>query len=188
MRYRYNTDFASGARPYAEHRVRIHSGDVLAFQHNQLGWGLRDLQVRLISLFEHSDIVHTGTAVWLNGRLFVLEAVVPYPRIAMLSNCDNFYHMPIAAPWSRATQDRAFALLGKHEEEYSRLEAVKAAFRDDDVEHENGRWQCAKLTWTLAKWDGIRLGDQLVPSEVAAAALWRAGREATTFVVQRSSL
>jgi hypothetical protein len=103
----------------------------------------------------------------------------------MLSNCDDFYHIPLRAPWSHATQDRAFSILGRPDEEYSRLEAVRAAFADDDVQQENGRWECAKLTWMLAKWDGIVLGNHLIPSELAAAAAWRAGTGAVTFVSQK---
>lgn len=57
--------------PYAEVRSQIQNGDAFLFEREG---GLLDLAGGAISWWTRSKYVHVGMAIWLEGRLFVLEA------------------------------------------------------------------------------------------------------------------
>lgn len=57
--------------PYSEARSQIQNGDAFLFEREG---GLFDLAGGAISWWTRSKYVHVGMAIWLEGRLFVLEA------------------------------------------------------------------------------------------------------------------
>jgi len=173
---------------YDSFRPQIKSGDLLGFQHNQLGWGIEDIQVRIVGFFEKSDIVHAGTACWLNGRLFVLEAVSPYPRIALLSNRYDFYHLPLSAPWAQSTQDFGFSLLGNDAIKYSRAAAIAAGLHKlPPPTKYTTKWECAQLSWMIAHFDGIDLGPDLTPDGLMAYAGKSLGLDPTLVLQEKDN-
>lgn len=158
---------------YAAVRPLIRSGDLLAWSHRApmfASW--RDFKIGLVRLFMRSEYSHVGTAFVMGGRVWVIEAVTPHPRIIPLSNALPFYWVPLGAPWKPATETRALALIGKERIEYSQAEAVRGALGTlhpgtDDL------WMCAEMAWCIALWDGVVLGADITPSGLLRAALER---------------
>ncbi|MBU0592454.1 MAG: hypothetical protein KKH74_01825 [Gammaproteobacteria bacterium] len=161
---------------YAAARPLIRSGDLLAWTHH--GWrSWYDIKIQIVRLWQRSEYAHIGTAFVMGGRVWVIEAVTPHPRIIPLSNALPFYWVPLGAPWSAATETQALSIIGKERAVYSQVEAIRGALGTlqpgtDDL------WQCAELAWCIAKWDGIELGNDITPSGLVEAALEMGARVA----------
>ena len=122
---------------YADARLRIKSGDVLAFSHRPIrSW--YDLQIAIVRAFTRSEYSHVGIAYRLAGRVFILEAVSSGIRIYPLSRCGAFYWIP-RLRMTVAEEVEALLHVGAP---YSKWEALKAFFgKSDDT---NDQWQCSE--------------------------------------------
>jgi hypothetical protein len=148
---------------YTDIRPRIKSGDLLAWSHIGLGsW--HDLKIWLVRLFMRSEYSHVGTAWVVGDRVFVIEAVMPLVRIFPLSLLGNFYHLSMDAPWKPKTEVLALSLVGH---KYSQLQAMQSPFSKPPADN---LWECAELAASIAKSDGIDLGQVYTPSAVILAA------------------
>lgn len=158
---------------YAAVRPSIRSGDLLAWSHRvSMFASWHDFKIGLVRIFTRSEYSHVGTAFVMGGRVWVIEAVAPHPRIVPLSNALPFYWIPLDAPWLPETETRALSLIGKYRNVYSQIEAARGALGTlqpgkDDL------WMCAELAWCIAAWDGIDLGKDITPSGLVSSALSR---------------
>lgn len=148
---------------YSEIRSQIKSGDLLAWSHIGIkSW--HDFKIWLVRLFMRSEYSHVGTAWVIGERVFVIEAVMPLVRIYPLSSLGDFYHLPLNAPWKQETEALALSRVGHA---YSQLQAMQAPFGKPP---EDNLWECAELAASIAKADGIDLGEVYTPSAVVLAA------------------
>lgn len=158
---------------YGEARPYIRSGDLLFWTHR--GWGSwYDIKVQAVRMWQRSEYSHVATAVMMAERVWVLEAVMPVPRVVPLSNLLPCWWIPMHAPWRKTTEVEAFSIIGKPRAEYSQWQAIKGGLGllhpgDDDL------WMCAELTWCVAHWDDIELGAKITPSALSDAAQRRPG-------------
>lgn len=155
--------------PTARHLIR--SGDLLAFTHRPW-WPWRDFKTQMVRVFTRSEYSHVGTAWRMGGRAWIIEAVMPRPRIVPLSMVVPAYWLPLDAPWSRDTERVAMSVIGRERSEYSQWQAMAGGLGTlrpgtDDL------WMCAELAWCLARNDGIDLGETITPSGLVQAALER---------------
>jgi hypothetical protein len=100
----------------------------------------------------------------VGNRVFVIEAVMPLVRIFPLSALGDFYHLSMNAPWMPATEALALSRVGH---KYSQLQAIQAPFSKPPVD---SLWECAELAASIAKSDGIDLGEVFTPGAVVLAA------------------
>ena len=134
---------------YAEMRDRIKTGDVLAWSEGGPWTSWRNVQLNLVRMGTMSDFNHVGLAYCIGGRVFVVEAVVPYIRIYPLSRELPFFWIPTPYVFDLAAETTMLEKVGLP---YSKWEAVKALFTTDT---DGGKaWECAKLVnRTLMQFD-----------------------------------
>lgn len=148
---------------YITYRQSIKSGDLLAWSHR--GWSSwHDFKIQFVRFFTQSEYSHVGLAIWLGGRLFVLEAVEPMVRIYPLGKLGDFYHTPLEMNWTSEIEEYACNHIG---EDYKQLHAILAYFKElekGDVS------ECAALVKDIAMHAGIYLGDRDTPTSVLKAA------------------
>lgn len=148
---------------YSAVRPTIKSGDLLAWSHR--GWGSwHDFKIQLVRCFTQSEYSHVAVAWVIGGRVFALEAVQPLVRIYPLSKLGDFYHLPMAADWSPATEEFALAHVG---EPYSQLQAMAAFF--GPLTHD-GLWECAEYASAVLQLAGVDLGPLATPTAVVREA------------------
>lgn len=152
-------------------RGRIRSGDLLLWTHRSWGsW--YDIKVQAVRVFTRSRYAHVATAFVFADRVWVLEAVQPYPRMVPLSNLLPAYWLPLRAPWMAETEKFALSLIGKPKAIYSEREAVRG-FLGKVKPGEDDNWMCAEMAWCIAGSDGIVLGNDITPAGLEQAALER---------------
>lgn len=127
-------------RRYSDIRESIKTGDVLAWSEGGSWNSWRNIQLNLIKLVTQSRYNHVGIAYVVGGRVFVVEAVVPFIRIFPLSRLTPFYLLSTNFNINRDTEESLLAKVGLP---YSKWEAIKSVFTKDT----NGQevWECAKL-------------------------------------------
>ena len=144
---------------YNEYRSKIKSGDLLAWSHR--GWkSIHDIKIQLVRMFTQSEYSHVGVAWVVGERVFVIEAVEPCVRIFPLSKLGSFYHIPLNAPWSASTEEKALSYVGA---EYKQLQAIKAFFKPLGKGNVS---ECAALVLTILEHDGIILENRATPDAV----------------------
>ena len=153
---------------YQDARPLIRSGDVLAWSHRGIrSW--HDLKIWFVRLFTRSEYSHVGLAWVTDGRVFVIEAVMPLVRVYPLSKLldHGCFWIPSKAPWKATTEEYAMACVG---DVYSQIQAMEAPF---EMPPADKLWECAELAASILKMDGIDLGTVYTPSAVVQAALER---------------
>ena len=127
-------------KKYSEIRDKIETGDVLAWSKSGPWTNWHNIQIGIVRMGTMSEYNHVGMAYVLQGRVFVVEAVVPMIRIYPLSKELPFYW--IKTPF-RLNDEHEAKLLNRVGLPYSKWEAIKSAFSKDT----NGQshWECAKL-------------------------------------------
>jgi hypothetical protein len=152
---------------YAEKRLDIKSGDLLAFSHGDWKtWS--GIKTEIVRIFTRSTYSHVGIA-WVveckhSRRVFVLEAVKPYLRIFPLSQSGDFYHLEMPVEWNPEAEEFAISNIGM---EYSERKAMEAFFRklpNGDVT------ECAAFVREVYKLMNIDLGEMSRPDTVIHAA------------------
>jgi len=140
-------------------RTRVRDGDLLA-------WKWRLMQQRF-GVVPWDCFTHVAQALWVDGRLCVLEAVMPRVRLVPLSMYTGLstYWVPLHAAWGPAQRAYAMEQLG---DRYSLRDCAVGLWGmpvDDDVE------QCAEMSIRLARQAGVDLGDRATPPSVVRAAI-----------------
>jgi hypothetical protein len=125
---------------YSELRETIQTGDLLAWSEGGKWNSWRNIQLNLVRMGTMSDYNHVGVAYVVSGRVFVVEAVVPYVRIYPLSKLLPFYYIRTNFRTTDATEEKLLQYIGTP---YSKWEAIKAAFTKDT--NNTKVMQCAKL-------------------------------------------
>ncbi len=148
---------------YTDYRKKIKSGDLLAWSHR--GWRTwHDIKIQLMRMFTQSEYSHVGTAWVVAGRVLVIEAVEPKLRLYPLSRLGSFFHIPLKAEWSKATEEKALEHIGK---DYKQLQAIRAYFEPLGKDNVS---ECAALAINIAAADNIDLGDRATPDAVVRQA------------------
>ena len=151
---------------YLDYRENIVSGDLLAWTHH--GWNSwYNFQIQMVRAFTQSEYSHVGIAWVTSGRVFVLEAVVPYVRIYPLSKCESFYYIGMHKELSKEAEEFALSQVG---EPYSKLMCLKA-FYNMLGKGDMGGWQCAKFANEILTVNGIDYGTAFEPTTLVQAAL-----------------
>jgi len=140
-------------------RSRIKDGDLLA-------WKWRWVQ-RRFGVMPWDCFTHVGQALWVDGRLCVLEAVMPRVQLVPLSMYSGLatYWVPLHANYTPACRAYAMEQLG---DSYSLRDCAVGLWGmpvDDNME------QCAELSIRLAHKAGVDLGDRATPPSVVRAAI-----------------
>lgn len=166
---------------YTDFRENIVSGDLLAWTHK--GWNSwYNFQIQMVRAFTQSEYAHVGIAWVAAGRVFVLEAVVPFVRIYPLSMCENFYYLGMHKELSPEAEEFALSQIG---ELYSKRMCFKAFFgmvKGGD----SGKWQCAKYANEVLKANGIDYGNAFTPNTLVQAAL-NDGKELLYLITQEKA-
>lgn len=125
---------------YNDVRDYIKTGDLLAWSEGGTWNTWRNWQLNLVRMGTMSDYNHVGIAYVADGRVFVVEAVVPEVRIYPLSKLLPFRYIRTPFTFSEENTNILLSHVGKP---YSKLEAIKAAFTKDT--NNDKVVQCAKL-------------------------------------------
>lgn len=148
---------------YKDIRHTIRSGDLLAWSHK--GWkSWHDIKIQIVRFFLQTEYSHVGVSWVVGERVFVIEAVEPCVRIYPLSKLGDFYWLPLKAPWSQSTEEKALSYVGA---EYKQLDAIKAFFKPFGKGKTS---ECAALVMTILDHDGIDLGNWATPDAVTLQA------------------
>lgn len=146
---------------YSEVRELMESGDVFATSHYD--WESReDLEIQIVRFFTQSEFAHVGIVVVDDGRVWLLEAVMPEVRKIPLSELKGkFYWIPMKKPLSLEATKFALSLEGM---EYSKLEAMRGYFDIND--ESDDKTQCAEVVRIVRNKDGIILNGRATPTSV----------------------
>lgn len=150
---------------YSDHRSTIETGDLLVWSSNgtiSLGNSVSAL-IRIATTSEYS---HVGIALWLFGRLFVLEAAQPCIRLVPVSSKEEFYHIPMHLEWSQEYYDWLADKIGLP---YSIRDAccgyLGIVLADDN------RYQCVELVNKFYKFVGKDFGEIYRPDRFVKTVL-----------------
>jgi hypothetical protein len=124
---------------YSNIRSTIKTGDLIAFSGGNFST-VYELKVSLVRAFTRSEFSHIGVAWVTEGRVFLLDAVIPKIRIFPLSLDLPGYLIRMPNQLSKDATEYALSLIGQP---YSNLEAIKA-FLNNVKNGENGVWECAE--------------------------------------------
>lgn len=147
-------------------RTEINSGDLLVWSKDTRGRGKSSFFLNLVRLMTRSEYAHTAIAWRIDGRLFAVDATIPYVRLMPITNKDEFYHIPMNVAWDKNCEK---FLLDKIGLSYSFLDGLRA-FLGKTVQ-ENDDWQCAELCTYFYREVGIELGEAYTPSKVVKSAM-----------------
>lgn len=126
---------------YADARDSIQTGDIFAQTHT--GWGSRgDIESQIVRIFTRSEFSHCGIFWVFGGRVFVIEAVVPFVRIVPVSLFPSFYWLPMNKPLNEVALEYLLSLVGWGV--YGKWEAVRGFL---GWNNKNNRIvQCSEIT------------------------------------------
>lgn len=151
---------------YEEVRIRIRSGDLLAWSHRTPWYrSWHDFKIAMVRMFTMSEFSHVGVAWRVGGRVMVIEAVQPSVRIIPLSKTGEFYWVPVPAQFTDDVLEFALSKVG---EPYSQLQAMEALFR---LPSDDNKWECAELSRSILARAGVDLGDVATPTAVVHKAM-----------------
>jgi hypothetical protein len=124
---------------YTDVRPDIKTGDVLSWSEGDWkSW--KGIQLNLVRMFTRSTYNHVAVAYVVGGRVFVVEAVVPYIRIYPLSKVLPCYISKIPFEATEEMEERMLELVGLP---YSKWEAIKSLFTTST--NSESVWECSKL-------------------------------------------
>lgn len=151
---------------YESARPNLKSGDLVAFTH--IDWKtLNDFEIHGVRIATQSEYSHVGIIWNFAGRIFLIEAVVPFVRIIPLSLCGGFFHIGMGKELSDEALEFALAQIG---EKYSKWMAIKAFF-GKVLQKDMNKWECAKLACDILRSNGIDYGSAYRPDTLVQAAL-----------------
>lgn len=125
---------------YNQIRAAIKTGDLIAWSEGGSWTSWRNIQLNLIRMGTMSDWNHVGIAYVADGRVFVVEAVIPEVRIYPLSKLLPFTFIHTPFMFDDIATDRMLKWVGT---KYSKWEAIKAPFTRQT--NNDKAMQCAKL-------------------------------------------
>lgn len=153
---------------YKEVRSEIQSGDLLLWSTDDTTF-LSSIFTRIVRLLTVSDYSHTAIAWVLEGRAYAVDATIPKIKLTLLSECEDFYHIPIKLNLTPLTHTQLTnyikeTYLGKS---YSILDGIRGYL--GYTNESNDRWQCAELCHNFYEQVGIDLGNAYTPSKLIRA-------------------
>lgn len=125
---------------YEEIRSKIKTGDLLVWSESGSWFTSRGFQLNMVRVGTMSTYNHVGIAYVVGGRVFVVEAVVPYVRIYPLSKLLPFELISLPFTATEKTEENLLKYVGVP---YSKWEAIKAAFTKNT--NNDKVIQCSKL-------------------------------------------
>lgn len=125
---------------YSELRNTIKTGDILIWSSGGKWDSWRNIQLNLVKMMTMSTFNHIALAYVIGGRVFVIEAVVPYIRIFPLSRELPCYYIKTNFNFTEYNEEFMLSKIGL---EYSKWEAIKALFTSNT--NNPNKYQCAKL-------------------------------------------
>lgn len=156
----------SPSAPYGWMRPSFKSGDLIAQSHGDWkSWqGIQVIGVRAFTLstYSHVGVIEVDET---DGRVYLIEAVVPEIRRIPLSQAGSFYHLPLPVVWTPETTEFAHAQIGKP---YSKWDAIRAYFGPLP---EGTVSECAALTREILLRASVDLGRISRPDTVVQRAL-----------------
>lgn len=146
---------------YAEARDLMQSGDVYATSHEGLqtreDWEVMGVRAATLSEFSHCGIIVAD-----EGRVWLMEAVVPCVRkIAVSEIQGKFYWIPMRRPLSPEATTFALSLEGMI---YSKKEAIFGFFDMND--ETDSKTQCAEVVRMVRNRDKKILHGKATPASV----------------------
>lgn len=143
---------------YADYRDSIRSGDLLIWSGDNYSVTSNAI-LTTIRVLTASDYAHVGIAIRILGRLFVVEATMPNIRLALVSDKEEFYHVPMDVTWTHECEDYLFSKLGLP---YSILDDIRAYF--GFITASDNKYQCAELTREFyVKCCNLIISDNYIP-------------------------
>ncbi len=144
---------------YAQYRKNIQNGDLLIWSSDKSSLMSR-MYLYIIRLFTLSSYAHIGIALWVNGRLCVVEASQPVVKVIPISLANNFYHIKMNLQISSG--DISW-LMSKVGQKYSMVKAIKSYFKLP-LELDS-TWQCVQLVSEFYKKYNLIVDDSYIPSQ-----------------------
>lgn len=145
---------------YIDQRENIQSGDLLVWSTDGSSLISKTL-LNIIRFLTSSEYAHVGIAIRIFGRLFVLEATLPVIRLALVSDKEEFYHIPMNVSWSEDCISYLFSKLGL---KYSIMDDIRAYF--GIVAEADDKYQCAELAVEFYKLFLMDYGNVFTPSKL----------------------
>lgn len=146
---------------YSDIRLKIKSGDLLAWTHKSWGsWN--DWQIQFVRFFTQSEYSHVGLAYVIGSRIFVLEAVGSGVRMVPLSANIPFFLIQTGMRWNDRVEDLAVSKLG---EKYSKWAAIKSFFIKIKP-GEDRDWECAEYAMFIMQEAGFPIDCHCTPTDV----------------------
>ena len=146
---------------YRAQRPRVRAGDLIA----QSIKDIKTLAIRVgtASTYSHVGVIDVDEE---DGRVYVIEAVKPYAHRVPLSTIGSFYHLPLRARWTHATD----VFVARHVlgTKYSEWDAIKAYFAPLPAGTVS---QCAALAREVLIRAGVDLGTLSRPDSIVQVAL-----------------
>jgi hypothetical protein len=124
---------------YSEYRNNIKNGDLLVWSPGKIR-SFTDFYLKMVGVLLRTKYVHTGIALWTNDRLFSFEANIPTVKLALLSDKNNFYHIPLDLDWKDKYTEFAYKELGKR---YDLIDLIKFLV---GIRNDEDSWYCSELT------------------------------------------
>lgn len=173
---------------YEDIRSQIKSGHVLALHHEFVAsW--YGLQIAAVQAFT-GPIAHVGLLHVADGRVWLLESVVPCVRYSPLTNVagEGFYWFSINTPMSVAESEFAFSKVGVGDPQYGTYSKVlgvrlalmakyKAAMGQDisvsEDEKRSEKMECAKFVDLCREHSGVNMGHSYIPTDSVEALIMR---------------
>lgn len=141
----------------------VRDGDLLIWREDRLS-RTSNFFLGVVRLATVSDFAHVGVAMWLNGKLHVVEATQPYIRVSQVT--DMPYHIPMPGAWTEESSSFLIAQVGT---DYGFMDCVRAYLGITTARDDN--WQCAELTHEFYRLGGYDLGSRKTPSRLVRKAL-----------------
>lgn len=160
--------------PYKEIRQEIQTGDLLVWSTDDNSF-LSSLLTRLVRVLTTSEYSHVAIALVDKGRVYAVEATIPKIKLTPLSQCKDFYHIPMGI----TTSPEQHSVLKQYIETiylncpYSILDCIRGYLGKTDIR--NDRWQCAELCNDFYRFMGIELGDAYTPSKLVTTVIRQRG-------------
>lgn len=133
---------------YSEYKHNIQNGDLLVWSPGKIR-KFEDLYLKMVGLLLRTKYVHTGIALWTNDRLFSFEANIPTVRLSLLSQKNNFYHIPLNLYWKEKYTELAYKELGK---KYDLIDLIKFLL---GIRNDEDSWYCSELSAKFYKDIGV---------------------------------
>lgn len=146
-------------------RHEIKTGDLLVWSTDDSSI-LSAIFTRLVRLFTLSDYSHTAIAWVENKRVYAIDATIPRIKMSLLSECKDFYHIPMGITMTQEQQLELKTFIEDTylDRRYGIMDCIRGYLGKTDMS--NDSWQCAELCNHFYARVGIELGDAFTPTRL----------------------